>query len=925
MDLDCYAGRAGFVVWWLEHGRRLHPGLAPEINASLRRGLHSFDYKAPLSHSAITPLMRIVYGLRSDLQAQYPDLEEEISALGFWQWWCGFGSSALGLELRGFPTPSEPLGALDSGVALKTIKFFRDVIGDNLPAPSVAQQDDRVIFWWFQVGQSMFSPQSARLTEALLETLHTLDSAPPVLRVHDFTRLMRSVYASRADLQSQYPDLSEEPAARGYWLWWCLYGCKALQLPDSGLPLGVSGREFVFADRPSDLIKFLMKITGEENELHLDESKPGSLVYWWIARGRTIFDGVSQRVTASVVTAHHQCGFCDYLQGVVPEASSLMQAVLTHRPDVNELFSEDSAKADFWRWWLGYAERDYNLAHRGMPVLPASMLTAVIERPLGSECLPLNPLALFLHFMDTRDARSLAYFAGDAVSGDLGQDVANWLECGGMRSFAAIAHLVLAPLFAACFRFAYAHATEPRYGSGHIMALVEMGEVVSPQEAARQALRGIRVLAQLVGAKGIVSAADALDWWQREGALTFPECSSALAGILYCSAVAVHQAKHAEALANTQALSQSNAGIADVQVIGYPSGQFGIGEDARLVFEAARSVYGHVRLFQSKREIGAKAIDYAGIERIESIGPSLCKVFCMPAFDTIALCHDAGRYPFDGGYRVGIWQWELARFPDKARFAFDLVDEIWTISSFCQKALSVATDKPVHVLPLPVKAYPDDGQSRDAFGIPANAWVFMTAFDGSSFIARKNPLAVIEAFQRAFKRDDPAVLVVKAMNTTNDALWRECLNRAASDERLLIIDEVFSPARLSSLLEASDCIVSLHRAEGFGRLMADAFAHHKPVIASRYSGCMDFLTDENAYLVDGKLIDISPLDYPFYKTGKWFNPDIDNAAEKMRWVFEKRDDAAKKGANGFELISDRYSVGATSLFIKNRLSQIIGN
>ena len=94
---------------------------------------------------------------------------------------------------------------------------------------------------------------------------------------------------------------------------------------------------------------------------------------------------------------------------------------------------------------------------------------------------------------------------------------------------------------------------------------------------------------------------------------------------------------------------------------------------------------------------------------------------------------------------------------------------------------------------------------------------------------------------------------------------------------------------------ACDCYISLHRAEGFGLTMAEAMAMEKPVIATGYSGNMDFMTAENSFLVNHKLVPIAKDHGPYKRGFIWAEPDLEHAAELMRHVYEHREPARKVG------------------------------
>ncbi len=100
-------------------------------------------------------------------------------------------------------------------------------------------------------------------------------------------------------------------------------------------------------------------------------------------------------------------------------------------------------------------------------------------------------------------------------------------------------------------------------------------------------------------------------------------------------------------------------------------------------------------------------------------------------------------------------------------------------------------------------------------------------------------------------------------NAFQVGVWRAIDDLIQDDPRIRVIDETFTYEQIISLKLACDCYVSLHRAEGFGFGMLEAMQLGRPVIATSYSGNMDFCTSENSYLVDYDLI---PVGYDEYLT-----------------------------------------------------------
>jgi glycosyltransferase involved in cell wall biosynthesis len=86
-----------------------------------------------------------------------------------------------------------------------------------------------------------------------------------------------------------------------------------------------------------------------------------------------------------------------------------------------------------------------------------------------------------------------------------------------------------------------------------------------------------------------------------------------------------------------------------------------------------------------------------------------------------------------------------------------------------------------------------------------------------------------------------------------------------------------------ALVAAADCYVSLHRSEGLGLTMAEAMAVGTPVIATAYSGNLDFMPAGSALLVPAAEVQVGPGHY-YPAEGHWADPDLDAAVEMMRRV-----------------------------------------
>ena len=144
--------------------------------------------------------------------------------------------------------------------------------------------------------------------------------------------------------------------------------------------------------------------------------------------------------------------------------------------------------------------------------------------------------------------------------------------------------------------------------------------------------------------------------------------------------------------------------------------------------------------------------------------------------------------------------------------------------------------------------------------------------------------AVIDAFQQAFPQNakERVGLVIKASHVrTRNPEWRRLKKLADSDPRITIVSETLRRPEVLALYKACDCVVSLHRAEGFGRGIAEALLLDKQVIATGHSGNLDYCDPRRVALVRFGERAVQPGEY-FHSEGQtWADPDVAHAAELM--------------------------------------------
>jgi GT2 family glycosyltransferase/glycosyltransferase involved in cell wall biosynthesis len=276
-------------------------------------------------------------------------------------------------------------------------------------------------------------------------------------------------------------------------------------------------------------------------------------------------------------------------------------------------------------------------------------------------------------------------------------------------------------------------------------------------------------------------------------------------------------------------------------------------------------------------------------------------------------------------YRIAYWYWELDEVPPSWAEIARTVDEIWTATSFVADAVRRIVDRPVRVLFPGVRLERFTPCPREMLGAPPRGhgrFAFLFLFHMASITERKNPLGLIRAFRQAFSPEEPVDLVLKTTSEPHHAAELRALRAAAAGANVTIIDRVFTPEETLALMEACDAYVSLHRAEGLGLTMAEAMLLGKPVIATRYSGNLEFMDDSNSLLVDYQM---RPLgrEFPLYDAkARWAEPSEAHAARLMRALYDDPGAAAALGLRGQQSARRSLALATAGRRMAERLTQI---
>lgn len=264
-----------------------------------------------------------------------------------------------------------------------------------------------------------------------------------------------------------------------------------------------------------------------------------------------------------------------------------------------------------------------------------------------------------------------------------------------------------------------------------------------------------------------------------------------------------------------------------------------------------------------------------------------------------------------GGKLVSILPWEYGSVPVRwIRQIERYVDELWVPSKFCRDVFvrsGVEAEK-VQVIPY--------GIDSEVFNPVGPAWRpegcrgFVFLFVGGA-ISRKGVDVLWEAYSKTFTSTDDVTLVIKDIGSSTFYKGMSLIERLsyaaqrARSPHLIFLTEQLDDATLASLYRGSNALVLPYRGEGFCMPLAEGLACGLPVITTGLGPAREFCPPEASYFVSARECEVpdtqlrfGPMSGPF----TWFEPDVAELSMAMRWAFEQREEAARRGAFGSEKV-----------------------
>jgi glycosyltransferase involved in cell wall biosynthesis len=274
-------------------------------------------------------------------------------------------------------------------------------------------------------------------------------------------------------------------------------------------------------------------------------------------------------------------------------------------------------------------------------------------------------------------------------------------------------------------------------------------------------------------------------------------------------------------------------------------------------------------------------------------------------------------------YVISYSVWETTELPESYKRSLSYVQEVWTASRYCHSSFSKCHDRVIyipHVIERGV-GYSDDDRRyiEQIVGYEKNTFYFLSVTKVSD--PRKNVRALVDAFMAARRKMNRAVLIIKSYHGDPP--------KYAHQPGIVYLDRPLTDGQLNALYQLSDVYVSAHHSEGWGMSISDAMVFNKPVIATGYSGNMDFMNEDNSFPLACKEDYISPEDTNgrFKSYMKWGFHDQADLESKMRMLCESHKAAyvIEKVQNASESIKrfNRDNVGGIVRKRVNDLSAIV--
>jgi glycosyltransferase involved in cell wall biosynthesis len=209
---------------------------------------------------------------------------------------------------------------------------------------------------------------------------------------------------------------------------------------------------------------------------------------------------------------------------------------------------------------------------------------------------------------------------------------------------------------------------------------------------------------------------------------------------------------------------------------------------------------------------------------------------------------------------------------------------------------------------------------------------FLSVFQWSR---RKGWDVLVRAFVEEFRHNEEVSLTIKVGYHSGhfaDHLRAQIVDELRAAElahsfpRNIVIYQANLPGSdMPRLYRTADAFVLPTRGEGWGRPFMEAMLMGLPTIGTRYSGPLEFMNDNNSYLINCVEADVSQAAWQeaeFFRGRRWAEPSVAHLRHLMRQVFEDRQTAQRLGEAARDHIATHFSRQRVAQLVKERLNTI---
>jgi glycosyltransferase involved in cell wall biosynthesis/tetratricopeptide (TPR) repeat protein len=369
--------------------------------------------------------------------------------------------------------------------------------------------------------------------------------------------------------------------------------------------------------------------------------------------------------------------------------------------------------------------------------------------------------------------------------------------------------------------------------------------------------------------------------------------------------------------------SRMTSGRQDLMLIGHAAKDTGLGRNFKMLADALRA--DGIALQTLDYEMDARDFGRELERWWKTCRSSPMVLLAVNAQDVPAIFVKDRAAVLENSHTIGFFLWETSTAPRVQQLGIELVDEIWAPTQYVADVYG--SHAPTTMVGKAL--YRGAAPARPSRGAANAPFKFLTVFNFDSSIERKNPLAAVEAFREAFPNGEDVQLIVKTSNV-NPGHWSNALGHwerltavCEKDARIKLLLLHYPEAQMMELIRESSCLVSLHRSEGFAYVIADAMAQGVPVIATNYSGNVDFCSEQTSFPVDYDLIAIDERVAHWKADGaKWAEPNVKSAAEQMRRVYGDYQAALNVARTAQQNVLNKYSADVFRKNLRARIAAI---